>query len=174
MWSGWKTCCQMTCQSTATSPCIWQQLLLLVLQRELARLPLREDLLHLSLEVQRLDRVVDLRPQRIALAHRDAFGRNADLFARSLELPARRADVVENGRGVREVSVDLPGLDRRRGARVGRVAPDRDLRLTLLLQDLVLGLKSGKLGRRRLDGGGLAAEGRDGCDVGRIPLLHHQ
>src|SRR5215475_15312750 len=107
----------MTCRSTATSPCIWQQLLLLVLQRELAGLPLREDLLHLSLEVQRLDRVVDLRSQRIALAHGDALRRDADLCARGLELVAGRADVVQNRRGVREVGVDLAGLDRCRCTR---------------------------------------------------------
>src|SRR6476659_6011574 len=101
MWSGWRTCCQMTCQSTATSPCIWQQLLLLVLHRELARLPLRAVRLHLPVQVQRLDRVVDLRSERVANACRDALGRNADLFSRSLELPACGADVVENRRSVR-------------------------------------------------------------------------
>src|SRR5262249_41986712 len=132
----------MTCRSTATSPCIWQQLLLLVLQRELARLPLREDLLHLSLQVQDLDRVVDLRAERTALARRAALGRNADLRACGLELPAGRADVVENRRGVGEVGVDLAGLDRRCGARVGRIARDLDQRLALLLQDLVLGVES--------------------------------
>src|SRR3954471_23125446 len=139
MESGWKTCCQMTCRSTATSPCIRQQFPLLVLQRELAGLPLRKDRLHLSVQVQRLDRVVDLRPERVSDARGDALGRDADLLARSLEFPARRADVVENRRSVREVGVDLPGLDRRRRARVGRVAPDRDQWLALLLQDLVLG-----------------------------------
>src|SRR3954463_1761290 len=107
----------MTCQSTATSPGIWQQSLLLVLQRELAGLPLRKDRLHLSVQVQRLDRVVDLRPERVTDSRSDALGRNADLLARSLELPARRADVVENRRGVREIGIDLSGLDRRRGAR---------------------------------------------------------
>src|SRR5437868_13254277 len=146
----------MTCKSTATSACIRQRACLLVLQRELARLPLREDRLHLPVQVQRLDRVVDLQTERVALASRDALGRNADLLARSLELPARRADVIENRRSVREIGVDLSGLDRRRGACVGRVALDRDQRLTLFLQDLVLGLKSVELGRRRLDSGRLS------------------
>src|SRR5262249_40448468 len=110
----------MTCRSTATSPCIWQQLLLLVLQRELARLPLLPlggVLLHLPLQVQDWDRFVDLRAERSALARRDALRRNADLRACGLELPAGRADVVENRRGVGEVGVDLAGLDRCRGAR---------------------------------------------------------
>src|SRR5437763_2774083 len=124
----------MTCRSTATSPCIWQRLLLLVLQRELAGLPLREDRLHLSVQVQRLDCVVDLRSEGVADARRDALGRDSDLFAGGLELPAGRADVIEDRRGIREVGVDLSRLDRRRGARVGRVALDRDLRLPLLLQ----------------------------------------
>ena len=39
---------------------------LLVLQRELARLPLREDRLHLPVQVERLDGVVDLQPERVA------------------------------------------------------------------------------------------------------------
>src|SRR5215468_5667642 len=105
----------MTCKSTATSPCIWQQLLLLVLQRELAGLPLRKDVLQLVVQIQRVDRVVDLRSERIALPRCDAFRRNANLFARGLELPARGADVVENRRSVCEVGVHLPGLDRRCG-----------------------------------------------------------
>src|SRR6478736_4190309 len=152
MWSGWKTCCQMTCQSTATSPCIWQQSLLLVLQRELARLPLRENRLHLPVQVQSLDRVVDLRSERVALSGRDALRRRAELLRSGLdELPAR-ADVIEDGRSVGKVRDHLARLDRRHGARVGRVALDRDQRFALLLQDLVLGLKSGELCRRCLDG----------------------
>src|SRR4051794_26265254 len=137
----------MTCRSTATSPCIWQRLLLLVLQRELAGLPLREDRLHLSAQVQRLDRVVDLEPERVALTGGDPFGSYCDLLARCLELSARCADVIENRRRVGEVRGDV-AVDKRLGrARVGRVLLDRDLRLPLFLQGFVLGLQSGELRR---------------------------
>ena len=137
------------------------------------RLPLREDRLHLSVQVERLDRVVDLRPEWVSNARGDALGRNTDLFARSLELPARRADVVENRRSVREVGVDLSGLDRRRGARVGRVALDRDQRLTLPAGPCSRPSerRAGSLPPRRRR---TCREGRDGRDVGGIPLLHHQ
>src|SRR3954452_24191350 len=111
----------MTCKSTATSPCIWQRFLLLVLQRELACLPLRENRLHLPVQVQRLDGVVDLRSERVSDACRDALGRRGELLAGSLELPVGRSDVVEDGRRVGEVGIDLAGLDRRGSARVGGV-----------------------------------------------------
>src|SRR4029077_14877054 len=97
--SGWKIRSQMTCQSTATSTCI-RLLLLLDLQCELARLPLHEDLLNLPVQVERLDRVVDLEPERVALPRSDALRRRLQLLAGSLELALRRADVVEDGRSV--------------------------------------------------------------------------
>src|SRR5690348_14224938 len=99
----------MTCKSTATSACIWQLAPLLVLQGELARLPLRQDLLHLPVRVQLLDRDADLRSERVALPRRDALGRCLDLLAGGLELPVRRADVVQDRCRVGEVGVHLAG-----------------------------------------------------------------
>src|SRR5262245_29723613 len=117
MWCGWKTCCPMTCKSTATSTCIWQQFLLLVLQRDLARLPLREDLLHRPVQVQSIDRVVDLRRERVALSGRDALGRGEELRVSGLdELPVGRPDVIEDGRCVRSVGGHLAGLNGCHGA----------------------------------------------------------